>query len=74
MIEFGVWDWPEAACEISSLVPRPLPAFNIEKLGVAWGRGYEISTLIHGVRHAALSILVYLWPALWSCGKSHGNC
>ena len=42
---------------ISSLVPRPLPVFqcstppvlqcmcNIEKLGVAWGRGYSISAV-----------------------------
>ena len=35
--------WPmECLAPKRSLVPRPLPAFqcNIEKLGVAWGRGY----------------------------------
>ena len=32
-----------------SLVPRPLPAFhccNIEKLGVAWGRGYKYVIIV----------------------------
>ena len=39
--------------ELASLIPRPHPVFqsmfhvsacNIEKLGVAWGRGYELAS------------------------------
>ena len=34
-------------CVFSSLVPRPLPPFNVtrRKVGVAWGRGYVFSTV-----------------------------
>ena len=49
--------------KIISLVPRPLPVFQcyvqknkyIEKLGVAWGRGYKITSSL-----LTVIILLYL--------------
>ena len=42
-----------ATGEFASLVPKPLPvsAWNIEKLGVAWGRSYGFTTYVIKLCH-----------------------